>query len=43
MKISYKDTIINILNSHNIDKIPGYTNNECHGCNGRAFLRNCYL
>ncbi|CAK65472.1 unnamed protein product (macronuclear) [Paramecium tetraurelia] len=43
IKLSYSNTIINILQSSLIEAFPSFTNELCNGCNGRQFLRDCQI
>ncbi|CAD8108412.1 unnamed protein product [Paramecium primaurelia] len=43
IKLSFQDTMINILQSHLIKLFPSSINEQCDGCNGRQFLRECQI
>ncbi|CAD8206109.1 unnamed protein product [Paramecium octaurelia] len=43
IKLSYQDKLINILQSHLIQLFPNSTQEQCDGCNGRQFLRECQI
>ncbi|CAD8124269.1 unnamed protein product [Paramecium sonneborni] len=43
IKLSYSNTIINILQSHLIIAFPSFLSDQCDGCNGRQFLRECQI
>ncbi|CAD8045025.1 unnamed protein product [Paramecium primaurelia] len=43
IKLSYSNTIINILQSHLIEIFPNFNSEQCYGCNGRQFLRDCQI
>ncbi|CAK57116.1 unnamed protein product (macronuclear) [Paramecium tetraurelia] len=43
IKLSYQDKVINILQSHLIQLFPNFSQEQCDGCNGRQFLRECQI